>query len=116
MSYLEKAGFGSLGSAPVVKCMFQALAGVTALDPVSIAEPLDVDNEMAAAPQPPLTDLSCMESCNAHTIYPGPVVTGRPRRLTVQPTFTALPRPPHAAALLVPRRSLRCSLARPTDA
>jgi penicillin-binding protein 2 len=78
VSHLEKAGFGSLGSGPVVKCMFQALAGVTALDPVAIAEPLDADNEMAAQPQPPLTDLSCMESSNAHTIYPGPVVTGRP--------------------------------------
>ena len=78
VSYLEKAGFGSLGSAPVVKCMYQALAGVTALDPVAIAEPLDIDNEMAAQPLPPLTDLSCMESSNAHTIYPGPVVTGRP--------------------------------------
>ena len=78
VSYLEKAGFGSLGSAPVVKCMFQAMSGVTALDPVSIAEPLDTDQEMAAQPQPPLSDLSCMESANAHTIYPGPVVTGRP--------------------------------------
>jgi penicillin-binding protein 2 len=78
VSYLEKAGFGSLGSAPVVKCMFQAMSGVTALDPVSVAEPLDTDNEMAAQPQPPLSDLSCMESANAHTIYPGPVVTGRP--------------------------------------
>ena len=78
VSYLEKAGFGSLGSAPVVKCMFQAMSAVTALDPVAIAEPLDSDNEMAATPQPPLTDLSCMQSANAHTIYPGPVVTGRP--------------------------------------
>jgi penicillin-binding protein 2 len=78
VSYLEKAGFGSLGSAPVVKCMFLAMSGVTALDPVSISEPLDIDNQMAAQPQPPLSDLSCMESSNAHTIYPGPVQTGRP--------------------------------------
>ena len=78
VSYLEKAGFGSLGSAPVVKCMFQALSGVTALDPVAISEPLDIDNDMAAQPQPPLSNLSCMESRNAHTIYPGPVQTGRP--------------------------------------
>jgi penicillin-binding protein 2 len=78
VSYLEKSGFGSLGSAPVVKCMFQAMSGVTALDPVNVAEPLDPTNDMAAQPQPPLTDLSCMESANAHTIYPGPVQTGRP--------------------------------------
>jgi penicillin-binding protein 2 len=78
VSYLEKAGFGSLGSAPVVKCMFLALSGVTPLDPVNIAEPLDPSSDMAAQPQPPLTDLSCMKSSNAHTIYPGPVLTGRP--------------------------------------
>ena len=78
VSYLEKAGFGSLGSAPVVKCMFLAMSGITALDPVAIAEPLDPSQDMAAQPQPPLTDLSCMESTNAHTIYPGPVQTGRP--------------------------------------
>jgi penicillin-binding protein 2 len=78
VAYLEKAGFGSLGAAPVVKCMYQALAGVTPLDPVIIAEPLDTDNEMAAQPQPPVFDLSCMRSTNAHTIYPGPVITGRP--------------------------------------
>jgi hypothetical protein len=33
---------------------------------------------MAAQPSPPLSDVSCMESTNAHTIYPGPVQTGRP--------------------------------------
>jgi penicillin-binding protein 2 len=78
VAYLEKSGFGSLGAAPVVKCMYQALAGVTPLDPVVIAEPLDTDDEMAAEPLPPVYDLSCMQSTNAHTIYPGPVVTGRP--------------------------------------
>jgi len=78
VSYLEKAGFGSLGSAPVVKCMFLALSGVTPLDPVPISEPLDTDDDMAAQPQPPLTDVSCMESTNPHTIYPGPIQTGRP--------------------------------------
>jgi penicillin-binding protein 2 len=78
VSYLEKAGFGSLGSAPVVKCMFLALSGVTPLDPVAISEPLDTDQDMAAQPSPPLSDVSCMESTNAHTIYPGPVQTGRP--------------------------------------
>jgi hypothetical protein len=78
VSYLEKAGFGSLGSAPVVKCMYQALAGVTPLDPVAIAEPLDIGSDIVAEPLSPIYDLSCMESTNAHTIYPGPVVTGRP--------------------------------------
>ena len=78
VAYLEKAGFGSLGAAPVVKCMYQALAGVTALDPVAISEPLDPDSEMVAQPLPPLYDVSCMNSSNAHTVYPGPVITGRP--------------------------------------
>jgi penicillin-binding protein 2 len=78
VAYLEKSGFGSLGAAPVVKCMFQALAGVTPLDPVAISEPLDPSSEMGAQPLPPIYDLSCMQSTNAHTIYPGPVITGRP--------------------------------------
>jgi penicillin-binding protein 2 len=78
VSYLEKAGYGSLGSAPVVKCMYMAIAGVTPLDPVVISEPLDTSQDMAAEPLPPLSDVSCMESTNAHTIYPGPIVTGRP--------------------------------------
>ena len=69
--YLEKSGFGSLGAAPVVKCMYQALAGVTPLDPVAISEPLDPTNEMVAQPLPPIYDLSCMRSTNPHTIYPG---------------------------------------------
>jgi penicillin-binding protein 2 len=78
VAYLEKSGFGSLGAAPVVKCMYEALSGVTPLDPVAISEPLDPTSEMVAQPLPPIYDLSCMQSTNAHTIYPGPVVTGRP--------------------------------------
>ena len=35
VSYLEKSGFGSTGAAPVVKCMFLALSGITPLDPVA---------------------------------------------------------------------------------
>ena len=45
VSYLEKAGFGSRGAAPVVKCMFLALSGYVPLDPVNIAEPLDVTSD-----------------------------------------------------------------------
>jgi penicillin-binding protein 2 len=78
VSYLEKSGFGSLGSAPVVKCMLMALSGVTPLDPVAISEPLDPDSDMAAEPLPPLYDTSCMDSSIAHTVYPGPVLIGRP--------------------------------------
>ena len=35
VSYLEKAGYGSHGAAPVVKCMFLALSGMIPLDPVA---------------------------------------------------------------------------------
>ena len=51
---------------------------MTPLDPVAISEPLDPTNEMVAQPLPPIYDLSCMQSTNPHTIYPGPVITGRP--------------------------------------
>ena len=75
----RRPGSGRSAAAPVVKCMFLALSGVTALDPVA--------DLRAARPGPArwspnrcrrCTDLSCMESSNANTIYPGPVVTGRP--------------------------------------
>ncbi|MGI9030626.1 MAG: penicillin-binding transpeptidase domain-containing protein, partial [Ilumatobacteraceae bacterium] len=64
VSYLEKAGYGSLGAAPVVKCMFLALGGQIPLDPVTISEPLDVTSEVAAPPLPPI-DMGCMQSSDA---------------------------------------------------
>jgi penicillin-binding protein 2 len=69
VSYLEKSGFGSTGAAPVVKCMFLALSGITPLDPVAISEPLDTTMEVPAEPLPGVpTD--CMRSSNAGTIRP----------------------------------------------
>jgi len=61
VSYLEKAGYGSLGAAPVVKCMFLALSGLIPLDPVTISEPLDLESDVAA-PNPATVDFSCMRS------------------------------------------------------
>ncbi len=58
VSYLEKAGFGSLGAAPVVKCMYLALGGQVPMDPVSISDPLDVTSEVAAEPLAPV-DMTC---------------------------------------------------------
>lgn len=78
VAYLEKAGFGSLGAGPVVKCMYSAMSGVVALDPVVVSEPLDPTSDVVAEPYTPIYDLSCMASTNANTIYPGPVSTGRP--------------------------------------
>ncbi len=69
VSYLEKSGFGSQGAAPVVKCMYLALSGLTPLDPVNVSEPLDLDSDRPAEPAGPV-DTSCMDSTN------GP--TGRP--------------------------------------
>ncbi|MEZ5296012.1 MAG: hypothetical protein R2697_07005 [Ilumatobacteraceae bacterium] len=50
-AYLEKAGYGSQAAAPVVKCTFLALSGLTAMEPVELAEPLDLDSNLAAQPQ-----------------------------------------------------------------
>ncbi len=77
VAYLEKSGFGSRGAGPVVKCLFLGLSDITALDPVSVSEPLDLDSEQVAR-QMPRTDTACMESSDAHTVYPGPVDPGRP--------------------------------------
>ena len=49
-AYLEKAGYGSQAAAPVVKCVFMALSDPTRMDPVELAEPLDLDANIAARP------------------------------------------------------------------
>ena len=50
-AYLEKAGYGSQGAAPVVKCIFMMLSGDIQADPVVLSDPLDVDSPFAAEPQ-----------------------------------------------------------------
>ncbi|MGD9999775.1 MAG: peptidoglycan D,D-transpeptidase FtsI family protein [Ilumatobacteraceae bacterium] len=61
VAYLEKAGYGSKAAAPVVKCMFTALAGKTpgGLDPVLPSDPLDVNSPYPAPPKE-LRDTSCL--------------------------------------------------------
>lgn len=69
VSYLEKAGYGSLGAAPVVKCMYMALSGLIPLDPVVISEPLDTSSSVPA-PNPEPVDRACMASANSGTLAP----------------------------------------------
>ncbi|MDP9464379.1 MAG: penicillin-binding transpeptidase domain-containing protein, partial [Actinomycetota bacterium] len=59
VAYLEKSGFGSKAAAPVVKCIFTALAGRTFMDPVLPSDPLDL-NALEPAPPTQLFDASCM--------------------------------------------------------
>ena len=59
VAYLEKSGFGSKAAAPVVKCIFTALAGKTVMDPVQPSDPLDL-NSLQPAPPTELKDTSCM--------------------------------------------------------
>jgi penicillin-binding protein 2 len=68
VSYLEKAGYGSLGAAPVVKCMYLALSEITPLEPPAIADPLDVNDDVAAHDLPEV-DKACMASTN-NTLAP----------------------------------------------
>jgi penicillin-binding protein 2 len=49
-AYLEKAGYGSRAAAPVVRCMMLALNGYEQLDPVQLADQIDLN---AARPAPP---------------------------------------------------------------
>lgn len=49
-AYLEKSGYGSQAAAPVVKCIFTALAGEYRLDPVVAADPLNTNTAVAAPP------------------------------------------------------------------
>jgi penicillin-binding protein 2 len=64
VTYLEKAGFGSLGAAPVVKCIFLALSGLVETAPVAMSDPLDPTSSAVARPQR-LADTSCMASSDA---------------------------------------------------
>jgi penicillin-binding protein 2 len=42
VAYLEKSGYGSKAAAPVVKCIFEALAVTKSPDPVKPSDPLDL--------------------------------------------------------------------------
>lgn len=59
VAYLEKSGYGSKAAAPVTKCMFLALTGKVATDPVQVSDPLDLD---ATVPAPPrqLANSTCL--------------------------------------------------------
>ena len=63
VSYLEKAGYGSQGAAPVVKCMYLALSGLTPLDAPPISDPLDLTDELATHDLPSV-DQGCMATTN----------------------------------------------------
>ena len=58
-AYLEKAGYGSQAAAPVVKCLFTALAGDYRYDEVLPADPLDKAS-FAVAPTTSLRNPLCL--------------------------------------------------------
>jgi len=58
-AYLEKSGFGSRAAAPVVKCIFTALAERTRVDPAVPADPLD-RSSVAPATSQYLTNPLCL--------------------------------------------------------
>lgn len=60
-AYLEKAGYGSQGAAPVVKCTFMALSGEAYMDEVRPSDPLDVTSNVVARPQE-LRDTWCFNT------------------------------------------------------
>ncbi len=51
VAYLEKSGYGSRAAAPVVKCVFTALAGKTTVAKAVPADPLDTASFAVALPQ-----------------------------------------------------------------
>ena len=51
VAYLEKSGYGSRAAAPVVKCIFTALAGKIQVSPALAADPLDISSFEVATPQ-----------------------------------------------------------------
>lgn len=65
-AYLEKSGYGSQAAAPVVKCIFTALAGKYKLDGVTAANPLNI-NIPIAAPPTYLRNPSCLAGGRAES-------------------------------------------------
>ena len=59
-AYLEKAGYGSQAAAPVVKCMFLQMSGLTRADPVRLSDALDPNSTVAAPPRE-LADTRCYD-------------------------------------------------------
>jgi penicillin-binding protein 2 len=59
VAYLEKSGYGSKAAAPVVKCIFEALAVKQVPDPVRPSDPLDLTSRVAAEPMV-LVDDDCL--------------------------------------------------------
>lgn len=51
VAYLEKSGYGSRAAAPVVKCVFTALAGKTTVAKAVPTDPLDTASFAVASPQ-----------------------------------------------------------------
>jgi penicillin-binding protein 2 len=51
VAYLEKSGYGSRAAAPVVKCLYTALAGKTTVAKAVPADPLDTASYAVASPQ-----------------------------------------------------------------
>jgi penicillin-binding protein 2 len=59
-AYLEKSGYGSQAAAPVVKCVFMQMSGLTQADPVRLSDALDT-NVLVAAPGRQLADTRCFD-------------------------------------------------------
>ncbi|MFM7899385.1 MAG: penicillin-binding transpeptidase domain-containing protein [Actinomycetota bacterium] len=60
-AYLEKAGYGAIAAAPVVKCVFLALSKQWRIDDIVPADPLDTASN-AAAPTARLRNPMCLVS------------------------------------------------------
>jgi penicillin-binding protein 2 len=60
-AYLEKSGYGSQAAAPVVKCLYIALAGKYRFDELNFAEQLNTNSNLAAQPSL-LRNPSCLVS------------------------------------------------------
>ncbi len=68
-AYLEKSGYGSQAAAPVVKCMFMQMSGVTGADPVVLAEPLNTESTQPA-PARSINDTECFAGRFGNTAAP----------------------------------------------
>lgn len=75
VAYLEKSGFGSRAAAPVVKCLYMALADPTRMPAVTVSAPLDSNADRAAENLPPAQTDCMVTTTDGDNVTPPPLTS-----------------------------------------
>ena len=75
-AYLEKSGYGSQAAAPVVKCMFLQLSGLTRDRPGRCCPTRSTSTPRVAAPPQTLADTTCWNGKEGNAVQVSERTTG----------------------------------------